>query len=540
MKQELLPASVEEIELASTKDQDVSSSKFPSDVQADAGARAEKEMGVKEALHKWPMAILWSFLFGTSIIMEGYDLALLGAFWGYPTFQKQYGTPILGSSSNSISGEVEYQISAAWQSGIQSGVALASMVGVLIGGSLVQRYGYRPVFIGALCSIVVLVFGTVFSKNLPTLLVAEILLGFPWGVFGSLGAAYSSEIAPVVLRGYLTTYINLCWLIGQLLAAGILRALLSREDQWAYRIPFALQWIWPIPIIIAIFIAPESPWYLVRTGKLDAARRALGRCCYEERGVNLDNHLAMMIRTNELEQADAQGTSYIDCFKGSDLRRTEVSCMAWSIQQFCGSPFAAQAIYFFTVAGISTSTSFSLGIGTYALGVVGTFLSWILMTYFGRRSIYLCGAVVMTLLMLSIGIAAIFAQHSNVALFAQAGMMLAFVFIYNLSVGPVAYSLVSELSSTRLRAKTVGVARCFYNGIGLLASVIQPYLINPTAANLQGRAGFIWAALGALCTVWIFFRLPEPRNRTYEELHIMFVRRVPARGFSSYDTKRPD
>lgn len=61
-------------------------------------------------------------------------------------------------------------------------------------------------------------------------------------MFQTITVTYASEIAPTVLRGYLTTYVNLCWVIGQLIAAGILRAMLKRTDEWAYRIPFALQW----------------------------------------------------------------------------------------------------------------------------------------------------------------------------------------------------------------------------------------------------------------------------------------------------------
>jgi SP family general alpha glucoside:H+ symporter-like MFS transporter len=40
--------------------------------------------------------------------------------------------------------------------------------------------------------------------------------------------------------------------------------MLNRTDEWSYRIPFALQWIWPIPLMIGIAFAPESPWWLVR------------------------------------------------------------------------------------------------------------------------------------------------------------------------------------------------------------------------------------------------------------------------------------
>lgn len=92
------------------------------------------------------------------------------------------------------------------------------------------------------------------------LLAGEILAGLAWGVFQTITTAYASEVMPVSLRAYLTTYVNLCWVMGHLIAAGVLRGLLSKgSSQWGWRIPYALQWIWPIPLIVACIFAPESP-----------------------------------------------------------------------------------------------------------------------------------------------------------------------------------------------------------------------------------------------------------------------------------------
>jgi SP family general alpha glucoside:H+ symporter-like MFS transporter len=76
-------------------------------------------------------------------------------------------------------------------------------------------------------------------------------------MFQTLSVAYASEVCPVVLRGYLTTYANICWVIGQILSSGVLRALLSQTNEWAYRIPFALQWIFIPPIFLGVIFAPE-------------------------------------------------------------------------------------------------------------------------------------------------------------------------------------------------------------------------------------------------------------------------------------------
>jgi SP family general alpha glucoside:H+ symporter-like MFS transporter len=110
----------------------------------------------------------------------------------------------------------------------------------------------------------------------------------------------------------------------------------NRTDQWAYRIPFAVQWVWPIPLIILIHFAPESPWFLVRAGRLDEAEKSVARIQKKGSKVDPKDAVAMMVRTNEHEMAVSAGATYWDCFKGSDLRRTEIACVAWASQTLAG------------------------------------------------------------------------------------------------------------------------------------------------------------------------------------------------------------
>ena len=53
--------------------------------------------------------------------------------------------------------------------------------------------------------------------------------------------------------------------------------------------------------------------------------------------------------------------------------------------------------------------------------------------------------------------------------------------MYTVSVGPVAFTIIGETSSTRLRNKTIGLARLTYNVVALVAGIMNPYMINATA-----------------------------------------------------------
>ena len=72
-------------------------------------------------------------------------------------------------------------------------------------------------------------------------------------------------------------------------------------------------------------------------GRMDEARHALLRLTTRgDSTFNVDSTIAMMSHTNELEKQISSGTSYLDCFKGVDLRRTEVACIVWLVQTLCG------------------------------------------------------------------------------------------------------------------------------------------------------------------------------------------------------------
>ena len=72
-----------------------------------------------------------------------------------------------------------------------------------------------------------------------------------------------------------------------------------------------------------------------------------------------------------------------------------------------------------------------------------------------------------------------------------------------------------------------------YNVVGIICSVLTPYMLNPGAWNWGNYAGFFWAGICFLCVIYTYFRVPEPSGRTFAELDLLFERGVSARKFAS-------
>lgn len=319
-----------------------------------------------------------------------------------------------------------------------------------------------------------------------------------------------------------------------MIGSGVLRGMLSVSGDWSYRIPFALQWLWPPFLILGTFFAPESPFWLVRKGRLDAARIALLRLTTSNSGVDYDadEQIALIKSTNEMELANQKGINYWHCFQGVDLRRTEITCISYLAQTLCGSALMGFSVQFYQRAGLSTENSFNFNIGQSAMGAVGTILSWFIMGYFGRRTIYLAGMAGLFLLLILVGGLGFADPASKGPSLAIGSLLLIYTMWYDLTIGPICYALVAEIPSTRHKIKTVVMARALGNCFGFMNNALMPNFLGVNSWNWGAKTGLFWAAFCLIFLVWAWFRLPEPKGRTFAELDILFERRVPARKFA--------
>jgi hypothetical protein len=152
-----------------------------------------------------------------------------------------------------------------------------------------------------------------------------------------------------------------------------------------------------------------------------------------------------------------------------------------------------------------------MGVGFLAVGFVGTCLSWVLLVYFGRRTIYNYGLGLLMVLQFIIGILDC-APHYNrrpAISWAQSVIMIIWNFVYDLSIGPVCFVLLCEVSATRVRSKTIALATAAQALAGIVMTVAIPYMINPDEADMRGKLGFFFGGLAGLCLIWAWFRVPE-------------------------------
>ncbi|WWC87014.1 uncharacterized protein L201_001897 [Kwoniella dendrophila CBS 6074] len=422
---------------------------------------------------------MWSLFLSCALFMEGYDTALLSTFYGMPQFQSKFGKLHNG----------KLVIPALYQGAFLNSGKVGQLIGLIITGICQEKYGSKKTYISGMIAMTLSIFLAVFSINLNTLIGAELVMGIPWGMFQTLATAYAAEICPIKMRGYLAAFASVGWGGGGFIAAGVMKGVLNLKA-------------------LGCFFAPESAW------------------CENE----IKGYIAYMRHTDEMEKLDAKNGTFQELFmKGPQLRRTEIMIGTWLVQIWNGNMITGLTVEFLKQAGMSTKEAFNMNLILHAMGIVGVGLSWIFLGYFGRRPIYLSGLLSEALCLLPIGILGCIVKTDS-SLKATGGLMIMINLIFHFSLGPVCYSIVGELPSSRLRSRSIVLGRFIYVVCAIIAQQINTRMVAADGWNLKAKSGFFWLGWRIL---WAFFRLPETGGRSFTELDILFANKVPARKFKS-------
>lgn len=103
------------------------------------------------------------------------------------------------------------------------------------------------------------------------------------------------------------------------------------------------------------------------------------------------------------------------------------------------------------------------------------------------------------------------------------------------AIAPFAWLSGGELPSQRLRSYTFGLSAAIGFLGAWLATFTAPYFINPSSLNWGPKYGFIWFPSCLLAAAFIFFCLPEVKQRSLEEIDEMFQKKIPARKWRHYE-----
>ncbi|KAH9223011.1 putative maltose permease [Leptodontidium sp. 2 PMI_412] len=481
-----------------------------------------------QALRKNPTTVLWCAYAIWILVLNSFENQAAGSALGIPQFRKDFGYAFGG----------DYVLPADWQGAFSGGPVASAVFGSFAAGWIADKIGRKLTY--AICFLFSVIGITleVVATNSPIFFGGKFVNGFAIGGFISVSFTYIGEIAPTALRGILSSAAAIAFTFGPFLVALIQKGEGSKTTRWAYRSIFVAQYG-----VLAIGVAgwpfmPESPWWLLSKGKEAKAANALRKLGYTPEDV--EKRMAAIVLTLEEVKRETEGASFLECFRKSNLRRTMISIAPLSIQALSGVFFVSAYSTYYYQSVYSSDMSFILQIVQQVLSLIGNVCSWFIIDRIGRRNSQFYGLLLLTVIL--VVTAALATVGSLPALKGSCALILLYCFVYNVTIGATAFTILTESSTSRLRVKTIAIGNALQNGIFLTSrtqtmwSFVIPFVFNPDKAALGGKTCFIFAGLAVFCLIYLWFCQPETAGRTYEELDEMFIKGVPAREFKTYVT----
>ncbi|KAL2857474.1 general substrate transporter [Aspergillus pseudodeflectus] len=399
-------------------------------------------------------------------------------------------------------------------------------VGALLQTAVADRLG-RLRFMELMCIIVTI--GTTIqtaSVNIGMFLAGRALAGVAVGGMVGTVPIYLSEISDPRYRG----------LIGGISGCGIAFGTMASNwvgyaCSWApygavqWRLPLAIQIPWGIIMFSGLVtFMPNSPRYLVRTGKVEEARNEFSRIRRDLNSLELRQEFAQMLAQIEYEK-EREITSYKEIFK-LFRHRALVSIAVQTMTSLTGvNVIQYYQTILYKSLGIDQHTILALAAvyGTIAF-VTNALTTKYLTDQWGRRKMILAGLSGIIVVEIYAAVMQREFQNTDNRIgkgFAILGIYL-FVVIYYGMLNSTTWLYGAEVLPIALRSKIMGLAAAshFIVNVGITEA-------GPSAfANIHENYYYVFVGCTLFFLVIAYFYFPETKRKTLEEIAASFGDRV--------------
>lgn len=452
-------------------------------------------------------------------------------------------------------------------------VVFGAMAGNLVAGPLADKFGRKKVLIMVAALFAISATWSAFATSYNEFIIARIIGGIGIGGAILIAPIYIAEIAPAKLRGSLVSFNQLNIVIGISVAYFSNYFLVNMEgDSWRWML--GVEAIPAIIYFLALFTVPRSPrWLIQRLNKVELAQKILMK-------IGGEQYAEMTVAEIQkgVNKKEPKGR-LSDIFQKKYSVIMVIALGIAFFQQITG----INAVFYyaptiFEQAGGSTDSSFLQAIVVGLTNLVFTLVAIWLIDRLGRKPLLLIGSSFMTIALLMTAFAFNNATYnfneetlkkvsdseiraelanlkgqsfdSQAALFNAVGAnlnenkfldfkrneitnfiqinatlvliaILLYVASFAISLGPVMWTLISEIFPTRIKGIAISVVGFFNSLVSFSVTQVFPWELS----NLGPTMTFsIYAAFSFLAILFVYKFVIETKGKSLEEVEEMLVR----------------
>ena len=440
---------------------------------------------------------------------------------------------LFGFDSGVINGTVDGLKLAFNSDDIGTGFNVASMllgcaVGAFFAGRLADQFGRKTLLQVAAICFIVSAWGSGIAVSSLEFIVYRILGGVAVGAASVMAPAYISEVAPARFRGALATAQQVAIILG-LFTAFLSNYFLavsagsSTEPLWAgfeaWRWMFWIELAPALLFFVALFFIPESPRFLVFSGREQTALKTLTKLYGEDNA-----------KAKHQQIVDSLATDHTPSMK--DLLNTEnkIKPLVWvgiglaTFQQLVGINvvFYYGAVLWQTV-GFSEADALLINVLSAGLSIAACVITIFLIDKVGRKPFLFWGSVGMAISLAAMVFAFISGELSNqgeLQLSDNMGALAliaanAYVFFFNMSWGPVMWVMLGEMFPNQMRGSGLALSGLAQWGSNFAITMTFPILL--AVIGLAGAYSFY--AICAGLSIWFVYKyVHETKGLELEEM----------------------
>ncbi|KAJ6006582.1 hypothetical protein N7451_004526 [Penicillium sp. IBT 35674x] len=454
----------------------------------------------------WRSLTLGAFVSIGGVIF-GYDTGQISGFLEMNNYKHRYGQQ---------KSDGTFYFSNVRSGLIVSLLSIGTLIGALMAGPLADRIG-RKWSIFAWC--IILHVGLIIQISSPygkwyQMMMGRFITGFGVGSLSLLVPMYQGEIAPRHIRGAMVCSYQLFVTLGIFVAYCINFGTESMDSTASWRIPLGITFLWGLLLGLGILLFPESPRYDYRHGRVAVAKTTMSKLY----GVP-ENHRVIVHEILEIQ-------GQLETEKGT--------------RGGCANYFFYYGTVIFNGAGISNTYVTQMILGGVNFGT--TFGGLYVIEHFGRRKSLITGGIwmfVCFMVFASVGHFSLDVQTpENTPGAGKAMVVFACLFItgFAMTWGPMVWAIVAELYPSRYRAKAMALATASNWMWNFLIGFFTPFITG----DIDFAYGYVFAGCLFFAVIVVYFFVIEGKDKTLEEMDMMYVMRVPPWKSSKWTPPAPE
>jgi sugar porter (SP) family MFS transporter len=430
-------------------------------------------------------------------------IAILAALGG---FLFGYDTGVVGGALPLITHKLH--LDAGGESWVTGSLLLGAVTGAFMSGFLADRIGRKWTLFVAGVIYTAAAIASSLTSTLLLLGIARGVLGLAVGTASFVAPMYIGEHSPKELRGGMTALNQVAITSGILIAYFVDDAFKGYVSGWQWM--FGLGAAPGVILAIAMLFVPETPRWLVEHGREDKAKEVLTR---NRSGANADEEIKEI-----REIAEEEGRVSVRDLIGDRVRPLLIIGVTLAVvQQLIGINtviyYGATILGF---AGLSISSSIAQAVFIGAINLLGAIVAVFLLDRVGRRAPLMIGTAGSVIGLIVLGwyfdMGPKF-EHANPVIALVA--MMFYIFMFEISLGPIFWVMISEIFPLRARAKAMAVCTMFNWMFNFFVSF---WFLDLVKAIGQAETFWLYALFGVAAIIFFAWKVPETKNRSLEQI----------------------